>query len=469
MGRKKRHEVFEKVEITGLAAEGKAIARIDGMVVFVPFAAPGDVVDITVTKKRKKHAEGIVNHFHKHSPYRVKPFCSHFGVCGGCRWQHLAYSEQLKFKQQQVADNLSRIGKADIPEMREIIPSPKTTFYRNKLEFTFSSRRWLTADEIESGKTFEEMNALGFHVPGRFDKVLDIEKCYLQEEPSNSIRLAVKKYATENNIPFFYIIKQEGILRNLIIRTSTTGDIMVIVVFSERDERVIEGLLGYIRDSFPEVTSLMYMINRKVNDSITDLDPELFHGKDHIIETMEDLKFRIGPKSFYQTNSLQAYNLYRVVRDFASPQKHEVIYDLYTGTGTIANFIAREAGKVTGMEYVQEAIDFAETNSDLNGIDNTFFFAGDIRDLLTPGFVEKNGAPHTVILDPPRAGIHKDVAKALTEIKPSKIVYVSCNPATQSRDTELLSGHYRITGVQPVDMFPHTHHVENVLLCEPLT
>ncbi len=467
MGRKRKPESFEKVEITGIAAGGKAIAKIEGMVVFVPFAAPGDIADITFRKKKKKHAEGTVDRFHSYSPLRAEPFCSHFGICGGCKWQHITYTEQLKFKQQQVVDNLERIGKMDIPAVNNILPSPKTTFYRNKLEYTFSSIRWLTREEIESGEEIKETSALGFHIPGRFDKVLDIKKCYLQKDPSNQIRLEVKKYAVENGIPFFHLRKQEGLLRNLIIRTSSTGDVMVIVVFSGRDERIVDGLLSHLRDTFPEITSLLYVINPKANDTINDLDAELFHGKDHITERMEDLEFMTGPKSFFQTNPCQAYNLYKVVRDFASPQKHEVIYDLYTGTGTIANFIARDAGKVTGIEYVQEAIDYAVLNSDLNGIGNTNFFAGDIRRLLSSEFVEKNGAPHTVILDPPRTGIHKDIAKKITEIKPSKIVYVSCNPSTQSRDLQILSEHYKIVKVQPVDMFPHTHHVENVVLCEP--
>lgn len=468
MGRKRKAETFEKVEITGIAAGGKAIAKIAGMVVFVPFAAPGDIVDITFRKKKKKHAEGTIDRFHSYSPLRTEPFCSHFGVCGGCRWQHLSYTEQLKFKQQQVADNLERIGKMGAPPLENILSSPKTAWYRNKLEYTFSSMRWLTKEEIESGEEIKDTGALGFHIPGRFDKVLDIKKCYLQDEPSNSIRLEVKRYAIENGISFFHLRKQEGMLRNLIIRTSTTGDVMVIVVFSERDEKVVDMLLGHIRDTFPQVTSLLYVINPKANDTITDLHTELFHGKDHITERMEDLEFMTGPKSFFQTNPFQAYNLYKVVRDFASPQKHEVIYDLYTGTGTIANFIARNAGKVIGIEYVQEAIDYAVLNSDINGIGNTKFFAGDIRKLLSSEFIEKNGAPHTIILDPPRTGIHKDIANAITEIKPSKIVYVSCNPATQSRDLQILSNHYKIARVQPVDMFPHTHHVENVVLCEPL-
>ncbi len=464
----KKNKIIEKAEITGLAAEGKAIARIEGMVVFVPYAAPGDVADLRIIRKKKKHAEAVAEHFHKLSPLRTEPFCRHFGVCGGCKWQHIPYSEQLKFKRQQVIDNLTRIGKTGLPPVNPVIPSEKTTHYRNKMEFTFSNKRWLTREEIDSGEEIGDTNALGFHVPGRFDKVLDLTGCYLQEEPSNSIRLAVKDYAGKNSLPFFDIIKQEGLLRTLIIRTSSTGEVMVIVVFFREERAAREKMLRFIRDSFPSVTSLMYVINPKGNDTITDLDVHPFSGKDHLIEQMEGLKFKIGPKSFFQTNSRQAYNLYKTVRDFANPQKHEVIYDLYTGTGSIALFMAPFAGRVVGIEYVQEAIDYAKINSELNGIENTHFFAGDIKEVLDDIFIEKNGAPHTVIVDPPRTGVHKNVVSRLKEIKPKKIVYVSCNPATQSRDIEMLSDHYKVVKVQPVDMFPHTHHVENVVLCERL-
>ncbi len=450
--------------MTGIASEGKAVARYNDMVVFVPFVAPGDVVDIQVIKKRKNYMEGRVVVLHEHSKLRTEPFCEHFGICGGCKWQHLAYEHQLEFKQQQVIDHFTRIGKLDFPEPEPILPSVKTQLYRNKLEFSFTNRRWLTEQEINTGNTITEFRAAGFHIPGRFDKVLDIKNCCLQEQPSNLIRHAVKNYAIENNLGFFDLIKQQGFLRTLIIRTSSTGEVMVILVFFYEESRLRESLLKYLTKSFPHITSLMYVINPKVNDTIADLDVKLFSGRDYILEGMEDMKFRVGPKSFYQTNSNQAFELYKVIRDYADPQNNEIIYDLYTGTGTIAAFISRQCGSVTGLEYVMEAVDNARFNAELNKLDNIRFFAGDIKDLITSEFINKNGSPHTIITDPPRSGMHSDVVKKILEISPSKIVYVSCNSATQARDIQLMSSIYRIDRLRAVDMFPHTHHIENVVL-----
>lgn len=409
--------------------------------------------------------EGHVVKWHEHSPLKIQPFCSHYGLCGGCKWQSLPYSEQLKYKQKQVADQLVRIGKFEIPEISPIIGSENTIHYRNKLEFTFSESRWLTRDEIESGQSIEPQPALGYHIPGRFDKVFDVETCYLQPEPSNSIRLAVRRYALDNGLPFLNLYTKQGLLRNLIIRTSSTGEVMVILSVTRYSDKV-EGLLNHIKDTFPQVTSLFYVVNGKLNETINDLELVPFHGKDHIVEQMEDLRFRVGPKSFYQTNSGQALTLYRVARNFAQLSGKELVYDLYTGTGTIANFVARQAQKVIGIEYVPEAIDDARINSQLNSITNTLFFAGDIKDMLGDEFMNTHGKPDVVILDPPRAGIHPDVAKALLKAEPQRIVYVSCNPATQARDISLMTTAYRVTRVQPVDMFPHTHHVENVVLLE---
>lgn len=409
--------------------------------------------------------EGHVVKWHEHSPLKIQPFCKHYGLCGGCKWQSLPYSEQLRYKQKQVADQLVRIGKLEIPEISPIIGSESTIHYRNKLEFTFSESRWLTRDEIESGQSIEPQPALGYHIPGRFDKVFDVETCYLQPEPSNSIRLAVRRYALDNDLPFLNLYTKQGLLRNLIIRTASTGEVMVILSVTRYCDRV-QGLLNHIKDNFPQVTSLFYVVNDKLNETINDLELVLFHGKDHIVEQMEDLRFRVGPKSFYQTNSGQALALYRVACNFAQLSGNELVYDLYTGTGTIANFVASQAKKVIGIEYVPEAIDDARINSQLNSITNTQFFAGDIRDMLGDEFMNTHGNPDVVILDPPRAGIHPDVAKVLLKAEPQRIVYVSCNPATQARDIALMTSSYQITMVQPVDMFPHTHHVENVVLLE---
>ncbi|RLD62367.1 MAG: 23S rRNA (uracil(1939)-C(5))-methyltransferase RlmD [Bacteroidetes bacterium] len=463
--KRKQLPFFEKVKITDIGSEGKAIAKINDLIVFIPFVIPGDIVDIQINKKKKNFLEGYAVKFHEYSPNRQEAFCSHFGICGGCKWQILPYEDQLKFKQKQVVDNLERIGKIELKHVINILPSEKTTYYRNKLEYSFSNKRWLTNDEIDDeGNEIKQMNALGFHIPKKFDKILDIEHCYLQKEPSNEIRLSIKKYALANNLTFFDLRKQTGFLRNIIIRTSTTNELMVIVSFFYEDKKEREKLLTHLSENFKEITSLMYVINSKPNDSITDLEVKLFKGKDHIFEVMENLKFKIGPKSFYQTNSEQAYNLYKIVREFADLSGTENVYDLYTGTGTIANFVANKSKKVIGIEYVKEAIDDAKINSEINSINNTEFFAGDMKDILSQEFIDKKGKPDVIIIDPPRAGMHKNVIESLLYAMPKKIVYVSCNPATQARDINLLLDNYSVEKIQPVDMFPHTHHVENVAL-----
>ncbi|MCF8359930.1 MAG: 23S rRNA (uracil(1939)-C(5))-methyltransferase RlmD [Prolixibacteraceae bacterium] len=465
MGRNRNKKpFFEHVEIVDIGAGGKAIAKIDERVVFIPLAIPGDIVDIQVTKKRKRFFEGRIVNFRKYSELRVEPFCKHFGVCGGCKWQHLPYDKQLYYKQKQVADQLQRIGKIDMPEISPILGSEKTRFYRNKLEFTFSNKRWLTFEEIEAGSEIKNNNALGFHVPGLFDKVVDIEKCWLQADPSNAIRNTLREYALKNDFEFFDIKQQNGFLRNVIIRTSSTGEVMVIVSFFENDKEKREALLNMLSFEFPGITSLMYVINQKGNDTILDQEILLFKGRDHIFEEMEGLRFKIGPKSFYQTNSQQAFELYKVARDFAGLSGEEVVYDLYTGTGTIANFVAGRAKKVVGIEYVPEAIEDAKINSELNSINNTLFFAGDMKAVLNDVFISEHGRPDVIITDPPRAGMDAKVIETILNTAPQRIVYVSCNPATQARDLELLDGKYRVINVQPVDMFPHTHHVENVVL-----
>ncbi len=464
--KKKELPLLEQVEITGVAAEGKALARVDDMVVFVPFVAPGDVVDLQLYRKKHKYAEGRVVKVHSYSPLRVEPFCQHFGVCGGCKWQHLPYEYQLQFKQQQVVDNLTRIGKVELPEISPIKGSAKQRFYRNKLEFTFSNKSWLTFEELQSEQEFDCRNALGFHIPNMFDKVLDIKKCWLQDDISNRIRLSIRAFALEHGYEFFDLREQRGLLRNMIVRTASTGEIMLIVVFYEPDHEKIKALMQHVADCFPEITSLLYIVNQKANDTITDQEVHLFRGRDYILETMEGLQFKVGPKSFYQTNSEQAYELYKVARDFASLTGEELVYDLYTGTGTIANFVSRQARKVIGIEYVPEAIEDAKVNAELNGLENTLFFAGDMKDILTTGFIEQYGRPDVIITDPPRAGMHDDVIKTILFAAPKRIVYVSCNPATQARDLSLLDAHYKVTKVQPVDMFPHTQHVENVVLLE---
>ncbi|MEG2066650.1 MAG: 23S rRNA (uracil(1939)-C(5))-methyltransferase RlmD [Tannerellaceae bacterium] len=467
---KKQLPLLEKVTITDVAAEGKAIAKVNEMVIFIPFVAPGDVVDIQLTRKKRSFAEGKVVHFHEYSDKRAEPFCEHFGFCGGCKWQHLPYEEQLKYKQQQVVDNLTRIGKIKMEELLPILGSERTTFYRNKLEYTFSNKKWLTEAEMKSGANFDCMNAAGFHIPGMFDKVLDIHKCWLQDDISNRIRICIKDYCTSHEgYPFYDLRNQEGLMRTLMIRTSSTGELMVVVVFYYEDAKLREALLNHVAAQFPEITALMYVINEKCNDTITDQEVIAYRGKDHIIEEMEGLQFKVGPKSFYQTNSEQAYNLYKIARDFAGLTGKEMVYDLYTGTGTIANFVSRQVAKVIGIEYVPEAIEDAKVNSALNKIDNTLFFAGDMKDILTADFINQHGHPDVIITDPPRAGMHDDVINVILLAEPERIVYVSCNPATQARDLSLLGVKYDVKKVQPVDMFPHTHHVENVVLLQKKT
>lgn len=465
VGRKKnKYPIITNLEITDIAAEGKSIGKHDGMVVFVPQVIPGDIVDVQVKNKRKKFMEGYVVNFHKYSEKRIEPFCMHFGVCGGCKWQHLPYREQLNYKQKQVVDSLERIAKITIPETGQIIPSDNTTYYRNKLEYTFSENRWLSDDEIKSENEITNRNALGFHIPGRFDRVLDISNCYLQPSPSNEIREALKEYTSKNNLRYFNHISQEGFLRNLIIRNTSTAQLMVVVSFFENREKEIRDIMNFINLKFPEITSLMYVVNPKGNDTINDLDIEVFKGNDHIIEDLDGLKFKIGPKSFFQTNSTQALKLYRVAKDFAGLTGHENLYDLYTGTGTIALYLAKNCKHVTGIEYVPEAIEDSLINASFNNIINADFFAGDIKNVLSSEFVKKQGNPDVIVVDPPRAGMHEDVVKKVMEIQPTRIVYVSCNPATQARDIQLLTEKYELKKVQPVDMFPHTHHVENVAL-----
>ena len=467
MARKRKElPLLEKVEITDVAAEGKAIAKVNDLVIFVPYVVPGDVVDLQIKRKKHHYAEAEAVKFHQYSPVRAVPFCQHYGVCGGCKWQVLPYSEQIRYKQKQVTDNLTRIGKVELPEISPILGSAKTEFYRNKLEFTFSNKRWLTAEEVRQNVVYEQMNAVGFHIPNAFDKVLAIEKCWLQDDISNRIRNAVRDYAYEHNYPFINLRTHEGMLRNMIVRTSTTGELMVILICKiEKDEEMVlfKQLLQYVADTFPEITSLLYIINNKCNDTITDLDVHTFKGKDHIFEEMEGLRFKVGPKSFYQTNSAQAYELYKVARDFADLRPGDVLYDLYTGTGTIANFCAARCARVVGVEYVPEAIADAKVNSELNGIENTVFYAGDMKAVLDDGFVAANGRPDVIILDPPRAGVDEPVIEVILRAAPERIVYVSCNPATQARDLQLMDAAYRVEAVQPVDMFPHTHHVENVV------
>lgn len=464
MGRSRKNKPqFEAIEITDIGAEGKAIARIDDMVVFTTHVIPGDVVDLQVTKKRKNYMEARVTAIRQQSKDRQEAFCSHFGTCGGCKWQYLPYAKQLFYKQKQVADQLRRLGRIELPEITPILGSAKNTFYRNKLEFSFSNKRWLSHEEMNTDLGDLQMNALGFHIPGLFDKIIDIETCWLQPEPSNAVRNFIREYALQNNLSFFDIRVQEGFLRNMIVRTSSTGENMLIVVFYYDDAEQRNALLQAVADRFPEFTSVMYVINAKANDSIGDQDILPFKGPDHIFEEMEGLRFKIGPKSFYQTNSEQAYELYKVARDFAELKGDEVVYDLYTGTGTIANFVAHSAKQVIGIEYVPEAIEDAKINSEINGIANTLFYAGDMKDVLNEAFVAQHGKPDVIITDPPRAGMHDDVVKTILAAAPERVVYVSCNPATQARDLALMDEHYRVTKIQPVDMFPHTHHVENVV------
>lgn len=480
---RKRKELPElhNVEVTAVAAEGKALARVklretddSPIVVFIPYAAPGDIVDIKIDKKKHSFAEAHITRIVKPSPDRREPVCSAFGTCGGCRWQHLPYPEQLRHKRQQVVDALERIAKVELPEIRPTLGSKEEWGYRNKMEYTFSDKRWRTWEDIRSGKEFSDNGtALGFHIPGAFDKVLHIERCHLQNEKGDEIRNFIYDYAVSHNLSFYNIKENHGLLRTLMIRIASTGEIMVCLTFGEDDPEKINDVMTAIRERFPEITSLLYVVNLKLNDSIADQEVNAFYGPEYIEEEMEGLKFRINAKSFYQTNSLQAYELYKVARDFAglSPDKEQkgekpLVYDLYTGTGTIANFVARQASQVVGIEYVEEAIADAKLNAEVNGLDNTLFYAGDMKNVLTDEFVNKHGRPDVMIVDPPRAGMHEDVVKVILNAAPEVIVYVSCNPATQARDLALLDKSYKVTAVQPVDMFPHTHHVENVVKLE---
>ncbi len=462
--RKENLPVLENITITGITAEGKCIAKRDDLVIFVDgVVAPGDVVDLRIIRNKKNFAEAIPIRFHQYSLVRTEPFCQHFGVCGGCKWQHIPYQTQLQYKHEQVTDQLQRIAKVALPVVQPVLPSAETRYYRNKLEFTFSPNRWLTHENIQSGEQFDR-RTLGFHIPKRFDKILDIERCYLQPDPSNPIRLEIKNYARTHNLSFFDNVQNQGFLRTLIIRTASTGEIMVILQVYYDDRPVIEHLLAHLLTSFPEITSLQYVINPKGNDTFQDLEVHSFAGKPYITEQMEGLQFRVGPKSFYQTNSQQAYELYKIARTFAGLQGNEIVYDLYTGTGTIANFVAHQAKKVIGLEYVAMSIEDAKINSAINNIPNATFLAGDIKNLLTESFFNQYGKPDVVITDPPRAGMDQQVIEMLLQANPRKIVYVSCNPATQARDIALLDVNYAVHAVQPVDMFPHTHHVENIVL-----
>ncbi len=470
---KKPLPILENVSVIDASSDGQSVARTEEYVIFIKGAVPGDIVDVQVTRKKSKYREANTITIKHASDKRTEPVCKHFGTCGGCKWQNMSYDWQLFYKHKQVTDALTRLAKIELPEIQKILPSKKTYNYRNKLEFTFSNKKWLTLEQINDKSIAfgdnageETRNALGFHIPGMFDKILDIDTCYLQEEPSNAIRNEVKKYALENNLSFFDLREQVGLLRNIIIRSTSTGEWMVIVSFFYNDKENIEKLLNHISGQFPQITSLQYVINSKKNDTISDLEIISFKGNDSIYENMEGLKFKIGPKSFYQTNSEQAYELYKVTRDFAGIKNNEVVYDLYTGTGTIANFVAHQAKKVVGVEYVPAAIEDAKINSQLNNITNTVFYAGDMKDVLNDAFVLENGKPDVIITDPPRAGMHDDVTNKILEIEPARIVYVSCNPATQARDLQLLDAKYKVTKVQPVDMFPQTHHVENVVLLE---
>lgn len=472
MSRKKKPlPILENVTITDVAAEGKALARVDDMVIFVPFTVPGDVVDLQIRKKKYSYCEAEVIRFREYSKVRATPMCSHFGVCGGCKWQNLPYEEQLKAKQRQVHDQLRRIGKVELPEFRPIMGSVKISEYRNKLEFGCANRRWRTKEEIGEDTVFDAAsnNAVGFHITGSFDKILPIEKCWLMDDLHNRIRNEIRDYATATGMTFFDLRAQKGLLRDIIIRNSNSGEWMVIIQFhydEEGDDERAKALLQHLADKFPEITSLMYLDNQKCNDTIGDQEIITFRGNDHIFEQMEELKFKVGPKSFYQTNTEQAYHLYSVAREFAALTGDELVYDLYTGTGTIANFVARNARKVIGIEYVPEAIEDAKINSEINGIGNTLFFAGDMKDILNDGFITSHGRPDVIITDPPRAGMHADVVATILRAAPRRIVYVSCNPATQARDLAALDADYKVTAVQPVDMFPHTPHVENVVLLE---
>jgi 23S rRNA (uracil1939-C5)-methyltransferase len=467
VSRRRNLPFLEEVSIENIGAEGKSIARVDGIVVFVKDAVPGDVVDLQVFRKKGRYMEARVVKYHSYSEQRTDPFCEHFGVCGGCKWQHLPYDRQLFYKEQQVVDAFRHIAGVEIPESMPILGSDPITQYRNKLEYTFSNRRWLLDHEADSDEALEHTNAVGLHVPGRFDKVVDIQTCHLQGEPTNEVKNFLREIALEKKLTFYDHRSNEGLLRNLIIRTTTLGEVMVILSVQFDVPEVYE-VLDAIKEKFPDLTSLMYVINPKKNETLYDQDIITWSGRDHIFEELESLKFKIGPKSFFQTNSYQALNLYQVTREFAGLKGDEVLYDLYTGTGTIANFMAAKAKSVVGIESVPESIEDAKLNSEINGIGNTSFFAGDMKDIFTDSFIAENGKPDVIITDPPRAGMHTKVVEQILRIAPARIVYVSCNPATQARDVELLGRSYRVVKIQPVDMFPHTHHVENVALLEAI-
>lgn len=473
MARKKKPlPLLENITITDVAAEGKAIAKVDNLVIFVPYAVPGDVVDLQIKRKKHNYAEAEVVKVHQYSDKRVKPFCKHFGICGGCKWQCLSYEDQLFYKQKQVVDNLTRIGKVEIPEVSPILGSKHIKEYRNKLEFGFSNKKWLTQEEISSGQKFDNMDAVGFHIPGAFDKILDIDQCLLMSDINNRLRNSIREYAISHQLSFYDLRAQTGLLRNMMLRTSATGEIMLLMQFcirTDEEQSQANQVLAHVHTNFPEVTSLLWVNNLKCNDTIGDLDIQTYAGTDYIYETMENLRFKVGPKSFYQTNTEQAYELYKVARNFAGLTGNELVYDLYTGTGTIANFVAKQARQVIGIEYVPEAIEDAKVNAQLNNLDNTLFYAGDMKDILNREFIEKHGTPDVIITDPPRAGMHTDVIDTILFASPQRIVYVSCNPATQARDLQLLSVAYQVKAVQPVDMFPQTHHVENVVLLEKIT
>nr|WP_199078384.1 23S rRNA (uracil(1939)-C(5))-methyltransferase RlmD [Pedobacter sp. ASV19] len=455
--------ILPNLHIIDIAEEGKGVGKADELVVFVDKAVPGDVVDVRLTKKKKSFAEAVIEELHTASEFRTDPFCQHFGTCGGCKWQHMQYDAQLKFKHKNVEAALQRLAKVDTTAMEPILGSAENKYYRNKLEYTFSNKRWLEKEDMTEREDLE-LNALGFHVPGRFDKILDVQHCYLQAEPSNTLRNEVRSYAIKNGLTFYDLRNHEGNLRNLIIRTSSTGEVMVAVIFAYAEQDQIDGLMEYLKVNFKEITSLLYIVNQKKNDTIFDQDVIVYAGRDHIFEEMDGLKFKIGVKSFYQTNSDQAHELYKITREFAGFTGNELVYDLYTGAGTIANFVARQVKQVVGVEYVPTAIEDAKFNSALNGIDNTIFYAGDMKDILTAEFVTEHGKPDVVITDPPRAGMHTDVVERLLEMEAEKIVYVSCNAATQARDLALLKEKYAVVRIKPVDMFPHTQHVENVVL-----
>ncbi|MDM1350234.1 23S rRNA (uracil(1939)-C(5))-methyltransferase RlmD [Myroides marinus] len=468
MSRKRTERiVFENVEVLDAGAKGVSVAKApDGKVIFIPNVVPGDVVDVQTFKKRKAYYEGKAVKFHKFSEQRIEPVCEHFGACGGCKWQNMNYTQQLFYKNQEVFNNLKRIGKIELPEFEPILGSEETLFYRNKMEFSFSNARWLTPEEVASGEEMGKENALGFHIPKMWDKILDIKKCHLQQDPSNEIRNEIRRFANENNLAFFNPREQEGLLRTLMIRTASTGEVMVMIQFFYDNKEERELLMDFLAERFPMITSLQYVINAKANDTIYDQDVVLYKGRDYILEEMEGLKFSINAKSFYQTNSEQAYELYKVTRDYAGLTGNEVVYDLYTGTGTIAQFVSKKAGKVIGVEAVPEAIEDAKVNAERNNITNCEFFVGDMKNVFNDEFIATHGQPDVIITDPPRDGMHKDVVEMLLKVAPKRIVYVSCNSATQARDLALMDVKYRVVKVRPVDMFPQTHHVENVVLLE---